>query len=144
MALESGNLVQKLLAVILCGTLIGFLLPPLATYCLRVHQGYNLYNVGFAAGLVGTLIVSVMKSFGYETTSSLIWTYENDPRVIAYIFLLSASLMAGGWFMLDDKNPSAASTAIPVVWLRTSSFWMVCQLPCSTWAPWEFLLRHIF
>lgn len=103
-ALESGNLVQKLLAVILCGTLIGFLLPPLATYCLRVHQGYNLYNVGFAAGLVGTLIVSVMKSFGYETTSSLIWTYENDPRVIAYIFLLSASLMAGGWFMLDVKK----------------------------------------
>ena len=45
-----------------------------------------------------------MKSFGYETTSSLIWTYENDPRVIAYIFLLSASLMAGGWFMLDDKK----------------------------------------
>lgn len=71
-ALQFGNYWQKLLAVMLCGIIIGFMLPPLATYCLRVHQGYNLYNVGFAAGLVGTLLVSIMKSFGYEVDNSQI------------------------------------------------------------------------
>lgn len=103
-ALESENIFIKIMLALLVGTIIGFLLPPLATYCLRVHQGYNLYNVGFAAGLVGTMIVSVMKSFGYEVTSSLIWTYENDWKVITYMYLLSASLMIAGWVMVDDKK----------------------------------------
>ena len=40
-ALESGNLVQKLLAVILCGTLIGFLLPPLAIFNNRTFLTKN-------------------------------------------------------------------------------------------------------
>ncbi len=75
-AMEAVGFWAKLVAVMLFGTIIGFLLPPLATYCLRVHQGYNLYNVGFAAGLVGTLLVSVMKSFGFEISTTLMWTYE--------------------------------------------------------------------
>lgn len=103
-ALESDNLLGKLGAAIAFGTIIGFLLPPLATYCLRVHQGYNLYNVGFAAGLIGTLLVSVMKSLGYETTSNLVWTYENNWMVVGYMYLLSAALLVAGWLMLDDKK----------------------------------------
>ena len=103
-ALQFGNYWQKLLAVMLCGIIIGFMLPPLATYCLRVHQGYNLYNVGFAAGLVGTLLVSIMKSFGYEVDNSLSWTYENNWIVVAYILTLSFVLMAMGWFGVEDKK----------------------------------------
>ena len=103
-ALISDHLLGKLIAAIVFGTIIGFLLPPLATYCLRVHQGYNLYNVGFAAGLIGTLLVSVMKSLGYETTSNLVWTYENNWVVVGYLYLLSAALLAAGWLMLDDKK----------------------------------------
>ena len=103
-ALQFGNYWQKLLAVMLCGIIIGFMLPPLATYCLRVHQGYNLYNVGFAAGLVGTLLVSIMKSFGYEVGNSLGWTYENNWIVVAYILTLSFVLMAMGWFGIEDKK----------------------------------------
>ena len=38
----------------LVGLLIGFVLPSIAAYTMRVHQGYNLYNVGFAAGGYGT------------------------------------------------------------------------------------------
>lgn len=101
--LQSQGFFVKLVTALLIGTVIGFLLPPLATYCLRVHQGYNLYNVGFAAGLVGTLIVSVMKSFGYEVTSNLVWTYENNTAVIAYMYLLSAALMVTGWVLTEDK-----------------------------------------
>ena len=103
-AIESENMLQKLIVVIVFGAVIGFLTPPLATYCLRVHQGYNLYNVGFAAGLVGTLIVSVMKSFGFEITTSLVWTYENNPLVVGYMYLLSTILMVAGWWMTPDKR----------------------------------------
>ena len=103
-AMEAVGFWAKLIAVMLFGTIIGFLLPPLATYCLRVHQGYNLYYVGFAAGLVGTLLVSVMKSFGFEISTTLMWTYENDWRVVAYILLLSLTLLLTGMFSVKNKS----------------------------------------
>lgn len=103
-AMRFGNFWSKLLAVSACGVLIGFMLPPLATYCLRVHQGYNLYNVGFAAGLVGTLLVSLMKSFGYEVNNTLSWTYENNPLVIGYILTLSVVLMVIGLLKIENKK----------------------------------------
>lgn len=84
---------------ILIGLGIGFILPPLSTYCLRVHQGYSLYNVGFSAGLVGTLAVSIMRSFGYKPESQLVWVYENDVRVLVYLFVLFAGLFVLGWYL---------------------------------------------
>ncbi len=49
---------------ILVGIAIGFVLPPLATHVHYAHKGYSLYNVGFASGIIATVAVSVMKSFG--------------------------------------------------------------------------------
>ena len=39
------------------GITIGFLLPPLAAQVHHAHQGYSLYNVGFAGGIIATVIV---------------------------------------------------------------------------------------
>ena len=36
---------------IIVGILSGMIIPPLANHLLIVHEGYNLYNVGFTAGL---------------------------------------------------------------------------------------------
>ncbi|MFV0392930.1 MAG: DUF1576 domain-containing protein, partial [Coprobacillaceae bacterium] len=54
---------------VLIGVLIGFILPPVSRKSLQVHQGYNLSNVGFAAGLIGTILVSMMRSFNYNAES---------------------------------------------------------------------------
>ena len=94
----------RLVSMLVCGVVVGFFLPPVSAYTVRIHQGYNLYNVGFAAGLVGTLLVSIMKSFGYEVDNSLSWTYENNWIVVAYILTLSFVLMAMGWFGIEDKK----------------------------------------
>ena len=53
---------------------------------------------------MGTLLVSIMKSFGYEVDNSLSWTYENNWIVVAYILTLSFVLMAMGWFGIEDKK----------------------------------------
>ena len=36
----------------LVGILIGFIMPPLSAYTYKIQNGMNLYNVGFACGLV--------------------------------------------------------------------------------------------
>ena len=38
------------------GFVTGFVLPVLAVYFLRFHQGFNLYNVGFTCGIIGTFL----------------------------------------------------------------------------------------
>lgn len=39
-----------LIGGLLVGTAAGFVLPALANHLLKMHEGYSLYNVGFAAG----------------------------------------------------------------------------------------------
>ncbi|MDQ0359840.1 DUF1576 domain-containing protein [Breznakia pachnodae] len=81
---------------------IGFLLTPISNSSLVVHQGYNLYNVGFGAGLIGTIVVAIMGSFGYEHTPVLIWYEQHDIGIIIFIYLLFILFIIGGFLMDKD------------------------------------------
>ena len=63
----------NLLLSIAAGILIGFILPGLSVHTASMHMGYNLFNVGFSAGVVAFVIVCVLKSFGIESQSVMIW-----------------------------------------------------------------------
>jgi len=81
---------------ILLSTFIGFIFPPLASYCLKLHQGYNLYNVGFAAGLLATLLMSFLRAFGVDTESRLLWyTGNNFMFSIMLITLFTTMIIIG-------------------------------------------------
>ncbi len=81
---------------VLISIFMGFILPPLTSYCIRLHQGYNLYNTGFAAGLLGTLLMSVLRSFGIEFNSRLLWsTGNNNLFAILLLFMFISLLIIG-------------------------------------------------
>lgn len=104
-ALTIDHPVAKVVVVIAVGILIGVTLVPLSSYGLRVHQGYNLYNVGFSAGLIGTMLVSVMKSFGYNKETTLVWNFENNQLVIFFLYgLFLFFILAGIYFGGTWKN----------------------------------------
>ena len=42
------------------GVLAGMLLPPLALVMLRLHQGYNLYNIGLTSGFLGLAVAAIV------------------------------------------------------------------------------------
>ena len=64
MQLPGIPLAGSFLLSICVGILIGFVLPPLSTHVHFAHKGYSLYNVGFASGIIATVIVSLFRSFG--------------------------------------------------------------------------------
>ena len=64
---------MNLLVAIAVGILIGFILPALSVHTASMHMGYNLFNVGFSAGILAFVVVCVLKSFGIESESVLIW-----------------------------------------------------------------------
>ena len=80
----------------LVGLLIGFALPSIAAYTMRVHQGYNLYNVGFAAGLVGMVLVSLLRSFGSDFPSRLVWSEGNNLPLGLYLLVMFLLMIGTG------------------------------------------------
>lgn len=91
-----GNLmlVERLVLCAFTGIVIGFVLPPLCTHTHFAHKGYSLYNVGFAGGIIATVIVSVYKSFGVATTSRLIWsTGDNTPFIVLLTVLFGGMVV---------------------------------------------------
>lgn len=83
------------------GIVIGFILPPLSSYLLRVHQGFNLYNIGFAAGMIGTVFVSIFKSYGFLPNPRFIWTTGNNKILSIYLYFIFLLLIAIGFFLND-------------------------------------------
>ncbi|WP_346884841.1 DUF1576 domain-containing protein [Clostridium sp. UBA4395] len=84
---------------ILISIVIGFLLPPLASACMRIHQGYSLYNVGLAAGLIGTVLMSLLRAFGIDFESRIIWsTGNNIPFIILFSMIFLAMITLGFYY----------------------------------------------
>ena len=84
------------LAMSACGLVIGFLLPSIARSTTRIHQGYNLYNVGFAAGILGLGIASILKGLGVEFTSGSGWSQEGHALLCVMVFLILLGLLGAG------------------------------------------------
>ncbi len=87
---------------IVVGVVIGFILPPLSTYLLRVHQGFNLYNIGFTAGMIGTVFVSIFKSYGFLPNPRFIWTTGNDRILGIYLIIMFISMIGIGYYIDKD------------------------------------------
>ena len=83
-------------AMAACGLVIGFLLPAVARFTTRIHQGYNLYNVGFAAGILGLGIASVLKGFGVEFAAGSGWSKEGHGLLCALVSMLLLGLLGTG------------------------------------------------
>lgn len=103
----------RLLSMAVCGLIVGFLVPAISGYTVRIHQGYNLYNVGFAAGFVGLGMASILKGFGVEFYTEGSWSTDSHLLLCCYVGLLLAGLLALG-----------------------------VKLGCRSWGSYRRILRH--
>ena len=83
---------------------LGFVLPPAAAHLFRAHEGHSLYNMGFVAGLLGTLTVAIYKSYGFVPEPVFIWTRGHDG-------LLGTLLVAGIATAAAAHRPAAGRLA---------------------------------
>lgn len=79
---------------------IGFVLAPAAAQLFKAHMGYSLYNMGFTAGIVGTLVVAMYKSYGFVADPVMVWSTGNNLLLGGFLAFLFASMVAWG-FHLD-------------------------------------------
>lgn len=100
---SSSSLLIGIPLAMAMGILLGFLIVPLATSLINVHKGYNLYNVGFTAGMLGLILVSILRSFGYVPTSQLIWSSGNNLILSVYLFGIFILMLIAG-FLINGKS----------------------------------------
>jgi len=84
---------------------IGFILAPAAAQLFKAHMGYSLYNMGFTAGIVGTLVVAMYKSYGFIPDPVMIWTSGNNALLGGFLAAVFASMVALGYYY-DRALPS--------------------------------------
>lgn len=87
----------------LAGILGGLVFPALANHFVSFHQGFNLYNVGFTAGIIGTFFMSMLRAFGFENNSTLILSEGNNLVLGIYFSIFFGSMILIGWLLNGGK-----------------------------------------
>jgi hypothetical protein len=88
---------------VLTALTVGFVLAPAAAQLFKVHMGFTLYNIGFAAGIIGTVVVALYKSYGFVPDPVFIWTTGNN--------MLLGTLLAGSCWTARRWRPKRGSCA---------------------------------
>ncbi|MCM1539944.1 MAG: DUF1576 domain-containing protein [Blautia sp.] len=88
----------RFLAAVLLGILIGFLLPPLSMHTASMHMGYNLFNVGFSAGILAFVAMCVMNSLGITSETVLLWQTGRPIGIVAGLYLWFVIVFLIGFF----------------------------------------------
>ena len=78
------------------GILIGFIIVPISSHMLRFHDGFNLYNLGFTAGIIGTIFTSIMRSFQIEIEPVFLVYQKNHGVMILFLICLLVYLIMIG------------------------------------------------
>jgi hypothetical protein len=78
------------------GVLVGFVAVPLSNYTYRIQNGMNLYNMGFACGLLAMVIVPLMSALGHTPQKADYWATGYDLPLGIFLGALCLCLAAVG------------------------------------------------
>lgn len=91
--------VVGILAGNVVGVLIGTVMIPLANHFVGFHQGFNLYNMGFTAGIIGTVFMSIFRGLGYHNEKPLILSQGNNLTMSLYFGAIFLSMIIMGYLL---------------------------------------------
>ncbi len=97
---------------ILAGLVAGFLLPASAGAMLQLHQGYNLYNVGFSCGFLGLFASSLLIAAGKMEGLSVEWNEQFSLALFLIIPVFSLMLIASAMILEKPKTSIKGFLAI--------------------------------
>ena len=80
----------------LIGMFIGFTISSLATWMRRAHDGYNLYNIGFVAGIFALVLMALYRNLGIEFVPRSLWSSGHNIEIaIMLVFVATYFTIIG-------------------------------------------------
>ena len=92
---------------VLIGFGVGFIFPSISSHMVRAHGGYDLYSMGFAGGLIATIIATTMHSMGHEIVPAEYWARGNNLILSIMLYSFSVALLLCGLFAGDEGKLTA-------------------------------------
>lgn len=86
----------------LVGVFLGFCTVPLSSHMLKFHDGFNLYNIGFTAGIVGTVFTSILRSFDITINPVNILYLDMNYYMLFFFLSLFIYLMIVGIYINNN------------------------------------------
>ncbi len=84
-AISFSTIIPSKIAILIgisVGIFIGFIITPLASHMVKFYDGYNIYNLGFTAGILGTILTSTLRSLDIKIESVNILYLKNNIFLI--------------------------------------------------------------
>jgi len=111
------------------GVLIGFVFDPIAKNIFKAHDGYNLFNAGFAAGLLAIIITSTFASYDLTYTMNSQWSSGNNTQITAFVILMSIWLIGIGLYM-KREDPRGALRDVMALKGFQNDYYSRCGTTC--------------
>ncbi len=99
MALGSRN--AHPLSGLLMGVIIGYVLPSLSAYTYKVQNGMNLYNMGFACGMLAMIIVPILSAMGDAPQKVMYWAEGYNTTFAVILTILCTIFIFSGLFLCE-------------------------------------------
>ena len=99
--------VMYIILGILVGIAVGFIIPSLSAYTFKIQNGMNIYNMGFACGLLAMIVTPFLKGFGVEFVPVLRWSTGNNIFLGSLMIALCLGCVVIGSFFCKRKGKEA-------------------------------------
>ncbi len=107
LAIEVGlSAPVNLLVAAAGGVAAGMLLPPIAIIMLRLHQGFNLYNIGLTSGFFALFVAAIVSAASGTPEPGSLWNGDPSMVLVLLVPLLSVLLLASA-FLLGGRGAVA-------------------------------------
>jgi len=103
--LDHIPIVPRIALAVAFGIMVGFVMPPISQNILKLHQGLNLYNIGFTAGILAILArIFVIAIGGGAIYPIFIWSTEYKIVLSVFMVILFAFMVFAGWICSEDRQ----------------------------------------
>ena len=94
----------EILLGILFGFVIGFIFPSISASTVKLHGGYDLYNMGFAGGLICLIGIAILRNIGVDIHMAEMISEGNTVTIAIGLYILSLSLLLVGLLAGNAKE----------------------------------------
>ena len=97
----------------LVGIFIGFTISPLALWFKKTHEGLNLYNVGFTAGIFAIALMALYSNLGISFEPRALWSSGNNDVLIVFLVIISVYFTVIGLLADTGRKVSLKELVYP-------------------------------
>jgi hypothetical protein len=83
---------------VLIGFCVGFIFPVVSAESLKVHRGFQLYNMGFSGGLIATILATLFINLGVDIIPATYWSTGNNVFFAWLLYSISLAMLLMGLF----------------------------------------------